>query len=854
MKKLLIIFAACIAVLAGTAQAAGLDSAKEKLTAFGIIDKSYDTGAELTRAEFADIIARFFPEDTLDYSKDNKFRDVTTQHELAGSVNKAAHYGIMGGVGNGMFAPDEAVTREQIGIAMVRLLGYNLKAELAGGYSAGYAQTAASLRLTDGVKADMTTAGAAVIMADNALSAYITEDKLSGENEVSVSKDKTLMNSALSIYKESGVLNGAGMKAIDERYQEDAASVIVGDLRLDADADKMSLYSDYAGRYIDAYYREDSAGEKTLVWFECRKTTETTVRLRDIVSIDGQTVTYKKNDTRKTLRLEQLPYVIYNNRPTTAIPELGGNGFITFINPGGGYTTVEIRDYATYVAESVSEAANSISTKLPEGAIKLDDYDWVEIINADRTALALKKIEDGDILSVLVSLDGDSIEIVRSTDSVDGRVENVDFTEMEITINGEDYPCTAQFMEKLALYRLSDVLSYSGSFRLDAAGAVAWFDMELDTGRHIGYLMKILLTDTEEDTRPIVRILTDTGDIKDFRMRVKNDMITVDGAATTPADFKNNNTSAGGVFAGRIITYSQNSKGEVRELDNAAQTAGKGLYQYATVTSARYRRSELSFYNEVMLSEDAVIFHVPKEDKYKNDNRCYALLTTGSFNDNGTYKDIKFYAFDKDAISADAVVCEWSIEGDSSNAYPMMVSKITSGINEDDDSVEYMSGEMYTGAVSAQSFVGDTLKRTTSSIKGTIDETDVGKGDIVLCNPNFFGNASDAKLIYDCSEDTYYQDNPYMLNDYQLTYILGTVWQRDGKILKVKLAGTSKYQYYRVDTDKIFTVTNAADGSPSIEPGTIGDIKTSKSYGADASRVFIHASYNKPVFIVIYNN
>ena len=129
MKKLLIIFAACIAVLAGTAQAAGLDSAKEKLTAFGIIDKSYDTGAELTRAEFADIIARFFPEDTLDYSKDNKFHDVTAQHELAGSVNKAAHYGIMGGVGNGMFAPDEAVTREQIGIAMVRLLGYNLKAE-----------------------------------------------------------------------------------------------------------------------------------------------------------------------------------------------------------------------------------------------------------------------------------------------------------------------------------------------------------------------------------------------------------------------------------------------------------------------------------------------------------------------------------------------------------------------------------------------------------------------------------------------------------------------------------------------------------------------------------------------------
>ena len=57
-----------------------------------------------------------------------------------------------------------------------------------------------------------------------------------------------------------------------------------------------------------------------------------------------------------------------------------------------------------------------------------------------------------------------------------------------------------------------------------------------------------------------------------------------------------------------------------------------------------------------------------------------------------------------------------------------------------------------------------------------------------------------------------------------------------------------------VDTDKIVTVTDAADGSPSIEPGTIGDIKTSKSYGADASRVFIHASYNKPVFIVIYNN
>lgn len=855
MKKLLILFIACMAVLTGTAQAAELEQTKDKLTAFGLIDQDFNEENPITRAEFADIIARFFPNDPYDYGSENTFRDVSQDHELASSINKAAAYGIMGGVGSGMFAPEDEISSEQMQVALVRVLGYNMKAEMKGGYRDGYAQVAADLRLTSGISASTSNAAAALIMVNNALDIYVTEENLS-TNEVTVSTAKTLMNSALHIYKESGVLNGAGMKAIDEKYQNNSDSVVVGERRMDAK--KISDYSDLVGRFVDAYYHSDDSDEASIVWCGVRKTTEKTVNLRDMVKIENNIVTYYEvaadgKKTKKTLRLAELPYVIYNNRPETSIPAYGDNGSITFIDTGSGYDVVEIKDYITYVVENASETQNTISTKLDSGAFKLDDYEYVNIINSDKTSLALKKLVTDDIISVLISLDHSSIEIIKSEGTLSGKIEKIDFNDKEITIGDTVYPFTTQFKTKLEIYSLSALYAYSGNFKTDVMGNVAYFDMEADGSRRIGYLIKMYLNDEEDDTRPTVRILNDTGDIKDLRMRVKDDQIVVDGEKVSAADFKNRHTSSSGVFDGLIITYAQNSKGEVVDLECAAQSPRNGLYQFASVTEARYRRSALSFYNDVIIKDKAVIFHVPQEEAYKGDSRCYALLTTGSFNDNSKYKNIKFYALEEDALTADAVVCEWSIEGDSANAYPMMIGDISYGINEDNEEVEFVSGEMYSGTFSVQSMPGETLQKTTQSIKGTIEETAVSKGDIVLCNSNFFGSASAAKLIYDCSEDVYYQDNPYMLNDYQLTYALGTVEQRDGKTVKLKLANSSKYQYYNISTDKIYTINEAGSAKPYIEKGTINDIRTVQSYGADASRVFIHASYNQPVFIVIYN-
>ena len=253
MKKIMTIalLSVCMSIFSICANAANIEETKEKLVAFGLIDTEFDVNHNPTRAEFSDIIARFFSKDTYNYSKEQIFRDVDAKHPLARSINKSAHYGIFCGVGGNRFMPEEEIDRGAMQVALVKLLGYSVEAEQNGVGWTDYTAVAGRLGLTSGLPADATLAEAALLMIDNALDVYVTEPTWSG-NGISVSNEMTLMNKALGIYKISGVMKGAGMKALDVKYQSGSESVLVNTLRMETD--NASLYADFVGCKVDAYY------------------------------------------------------------------------------------------------------------------------------------------------------------------------------------------------------------------------------------------------------------------------------------------------------------------------------------------------------------------------------------------------------------------------------------------------------------------------------------------------------------------------------------------------------------------------------------------------------------------------
>lgn len=135
MKKV-VVFITLLAVLSSVAMAAtflDVDSATEqgqaiiKLADKGIVNGTgggyFQPNARLTRSQFVKIVNKVFG---YTYQGENKFRDIAPDKWYYSDVCIAAEAGYINGVGNGMFAPEEVVTREQACVMVDNILKMEL--------------------------------------------------------------------------------------------------------------------------------------------------------------------------------------------------------------------------------------------------------------------------------------------------------------------------------------------------------------------------------------------------------------------------------------------------------------------------------------------------------------------------------------------------------------------------------------------------------------------------------------------------------------------------------------------------------------------------------------------------------
>ncbi len=115
----------------------------------GYPDGTFNPAGNITRAEFSKIVvtASGYGGDVAAAAGDAKFSDMTG-HWAAGYVNVASSVGVINGMGDGKFAPDENVTYEQAITMLVRMLGYEPRAKDDGGFPQGYLHAAAETGMT----------------------------------------------------------------------------------------------------------------------------------------------------------------------------------------------------------------------------------------------------------------------------------------------------------------------------------------------------------------------------------------------------------------------------------------------------------------------------------------------------------------------------------------------------------------------------------------------------------------------------------------------------------------------------------------------------------------------------------
>ena len=103
----------------------------------GVSEKIFSPGSSMTRAMFATVLARLEAEELKKYDK-SIFSDVDMEMWYGQAVEWAAESGIVNGVGDNRFAPDEAITREQMATMLNNYVKYK-KLELPSKTTAEFA-------------------------------------------------------------------------------------------------------------------------------------------------------------------------------------------------------------------------------------------------------------------------------------------------------------------------------------------------------------------------------------------------------------------------------------------------------------------------------------------------------------------------------------------------------------------------------------------------------------------------------------------------------------------------------------------------------------------------------------------
>lgn len=152
------------------------------------------TEGYVTRAEMAKMLVLMLgltPSDAV-----VNFSDVPSEHWAHRFISRAAAFGIVNGMGDGTFLPDEHITYQQAIKMIVCALGYGVVAERNGGYPHGYTITGVNLGLApdEASVAEVADKGEIIVMLQKALDVpimVVTEDEsqtaykiLNGENGV----------------------------------------------------------------------------------------------------------------------------------------------------------------------------------------------------------------------------------------------------------------------------------------------------------------------------------------------------------------------------------------------------------------------------------------------------------------------------------------------------------------------------------------------------------------------------------------------------------------------------------------------------------------------------------------------
>ncbi len=770
-------------------------------------------GRPVTRAKFCSMFKDFIGDDgtcdTLYY------HDVPRDHWAFSDIGVLTEKGIISGVGNGYFNPNEAMTKDAAYKMFVSILGLKVQAEATGGYPNGYFSVAQAVGLLDGIRG-----GAELMETDmlylfyNALTCNTGTFEYSGGQTIyKIDEDKTMMSELYDMYIEKGVVTAANGADIYGQVSFDDEYVVIDDKKYLTDIDLF----EYLGQKIEfVYYYDESDSEEPVIKYVMSARDSDVVNLEitpdSIFDPSAMTITYRgEGAANKTYKLSSGLMMIYNGVFYEGnIKDILDNDRYTLklIENADqqGYDVAIVWEYENYVISSIDSANMRIYDRITQGkniSLNPDDYTSLKIYLAGAEK-DFSILTPDQVLSVYRSKDGSRVKAYVTTTVINGGVDSIDAVDNILIVDGEEY----FFKTALAnTYRIGEEVA----LYLDKDGLIA--DIRKNTtDMQPGYFFDFKLNENEDTAN--IRLLKSDGQMELIALREK---VNIDGI--TLKEYSDMKTAIG--EDPQLILYQVDSEGKIKTIDTIAAGARNINDELIkTVNSTRFEyRWAGKFGTSFYINDSSVLFVVPSDitkDNYK-ERKDELFVTKKSDIRGDAYYTAEAYGPKSKKLGAEQIVVLTDYTGNTTtgDSLPILVERITRVLNEDDEIVECIVGFRGSAAVEIE------------CDKDYSPSADISTGDVVIPAIGRDGliKSCEVKFDYDALESTW----PASTATYNARYNAGTVQERNEDYISLK-KNTGAEEIFKIGTAPVI-IYDANMPGDHIRVGSVDDILTYEMVG-----------------------
>ncbi len=870
----LLLIAAMLTALGGITFAAESERSEEALmqterlgflSSMGIMsaydDGTYNLFADITRAELAVLAVRMLGISEAALTQNTYFTDVPNYHWAASSVEELLRRGIISP--DDTYRPDDPATLMEICKVMVSLCGYQVMAEVNGGYPTGYLSAAKRADIMTDVEETLLDSpcsrGDAYVMAYNALTAGLFEQTSYGDSygDYGVGTE-TLLSVYHKIYRGEGrvdrvggiSLTGADM-AGDDRVLIDGEAFQKGNLIQE---------DQFLGHKVSYYYRKNETQKELIFLYNLDESI--LVSGENIIGFGGYELQYyDENDTARRATLNKSAVVIKNGKPVSEDISKAfaiKHGTIELIGEYG-YDVAIIREVETILCSSIDYATQMIYGTKNETPVNVsDDIDVVRLYQDGGLSISLSEIKRGHLLSVVrseeyvdvcVSTRSEEIvidAIVQEDGYVILRAGEESYKVLQEVYNKEKAAIKAGVSVKLQF----NVLGMVGDIKVAAEDAVSW-----------GYLYQLGAETGGFGTTLTAKVYTSAGEIQVFTFDKK---IRVDNKKYNMAATLDVNTLKTRFADPQVIVYAADenhviSKIDSMYLDTANGETENSLKQGLSWGSHSFIPWTL-FLPLNFVEDDTLVLEIPDLAELSKataeDFTLSPIRTAITWQWMKSY-DCATYRFDGEGIVEDVVILSKSgnmhLSMGSADNDMFVVSNILNVLDKNGNQGYAIEGFDRTGVM-----VTYTLKEgfLPADRRAEVQNRAVERGDTILVDFITPEEISNIEILYDASKkewlgvtDGTSRRGSISANQ---SVTLGYVSKFYGDYVTWSFApGGAEEGGGKIENFKITRVDNR-DGEVKIASENATAFRDYEGSGAACSKILAQAENGKAHTIVIY--